>query len=479
MAFVERSTPDIYSVAEIIQLVNTHLRSLNTVYVRGSIISIRENSRQQMFIELGDQDNTHEAQIHAWVFDVSTIKKIHRLKLNQGDNIVVRGALVVFRKRASLYLRVDDIELVGTGNLLAEFERIKNYYQSLGYFDPSRKRSIPKFPRCIGVITSITAGIVLADFYSWWKIRYPRARIEVFDCLMQGREASQKIARAIEHFNRQRSVDVILIMRGGGSFSDLWCFNEPPVLEAIFNSQLPVVTAIGHEADVTLADLVADQRAATPTAAANQVLPDRGQLLRLIRDRVGQLLKNDLLERFAEQLVQEDLLLTEKIDELLDKFNNTLETFEKRLALLNPDSVLSERLTRSMEILNRFTFISRAILQRKSESISAMLQKLLKVDSTQKISTSKNLVTLRLSTLTSLVADALTTLQNSVKELETKLIGSSPLEPLNRGFSLILDSENRPVEFKQISVGDEVRALFKDGEINAKILGKHERRDID
>jgi exodeoxyribonuclease VII large subunit len=190
-----------------------------------------------------------------------------RQHLEHGASLIVHGSIGFYEARGELQFVVDFVQPAGVGALQAEFERRKAGYEAEGLFDPSRKRPLPKFPRTVGVVTS-ERGAALQDILTVLGRRWPLARVVVAHTLVQGEGAAESIAQAIReiapHGAPEAWPDVLIVGRGGGSIEDLWAFNEDPVVRAIFGSPVPVVSAVGHETDVTLADLVADLRAPTP-----------------------------------------------------------------------------------------------------------------------------------------------------------------------------------------------------------------------
>ncbi|MCX6553610.1 MAG: exodeoxyribonuclease VII large subunit, partial [Candidatus Aminicenantes bacterium] len=209
----------------------------------------------------------------------STLKK-----LENGQQIIVRGVLSVYPARGEMQIIASDMRLQGIGDIFLALENLKKAYAGKGYFDPQRKRPLPLLPGRIGVVTSPT-GAALRDIVRILRRRFPGIDIVIYPAKVQGEGAAAEIAAGIEYFNRTDSdyaVDVLIVGRGGGSYEDLWAFNEAPVVEAIFRSRIPVISAVGHETDFTIADFVADLRAATPSAAAELVVGKKDEFLNRI-----------------------------------------------------------------------------------------------------------------------------------------------------------------------------------------------------
>ena len=191
----------------------------------------------------------------------------------EGDHVIVIGAVNVYEKGGALSFVIEQLFSQGTGSLQAQYERIKNELAAQGYFDSSHKQELPRFPWRVGVVTSRT-GAVLHDIYKIAGERNPYADIVLCPVPVQGDGADTAIAAAIEKMGKKKDLDVLIVGRGGGSMEDLWCFNSPAVVKAIYAANVPIITAIGHETDTTLADYAADVRAATPTHAAEMAFSD-------------------------------------------------------------------------------------------------------------------------------------------------------------------------------------------------------------
>ena len=215
-----------------------------------------------------------------------------RFALQEGLQVIVRGRLTVYEPRGEYQIVLDRVEPKGIGALQLAFEQLKERLAAEGLFDQDRKKSIPAFPRTVGVVTSLT-GAAIRDILAVLQRRWPTLHILIAPVQVQGESAGQQIAEALTALNNLGSVDVIIVGRGGGSLEDLWSFNEEIVVRAIAASHVPVVSAVGHEIDVTLADFVADLRAPTPSAAAEAVVPVLAEIVERLREleiRLGQVM---------------------------------------------------------------------------------------------------------------------------------------------------------------------------------------------
>ena len=222
-----------------------------------------------------------------------------------GQRVDVRGRLAVYEPRGELQFVVEAMQRVGAGSLYEEFLRLRARLESQGLFDPARKRALPAFPRAVGIVTSLQAA-ALHDVLTSFSRRAPHLRLVVYPSPVQGAEAPASLVRALAVANLRREVDTLLLVRGGGSLEDLWSFNDEQLVRAVAASEIPVVCGVGHETDVTLADLAADLRAPTPTAAAELVTPSRDDLLARLQ-AVAQALQRSVSRRLQTDAQRLDL----------------------------------------------------------------------------------------------------------------------------------------------------------------------------
>ncbi len=273
----------VYTVAEL----NSAIRSLlegefQDIWVAGEISGVRVAASGHTYFTLKEE----EAQIRCVCFR-STVRYL-RFKPQDGVAVLARGHLDVYEARGEYQLLVEHLEPQGHGALQFAFEQLKKKLAAEGLFDPARKRPLPRFPRRIGIVTS-PAGAVIRDIVNVLERRFPGLHIRLFPALVQGDGSVEEVCRAIHYFSRTRWPDVVILARGGGSLEDLWTFNEEAVARAIAASSVPIISAIGHETDVTIADFVADLRAPTPSAAAELVICTREQVLDQIAGSVHKL----------------------------------------------------------------------------------------------------------------------------------------------------------------------------------------------
>ncbi|MBP1763738.1 MAG: Exodeoxyribonuclease 7 large subunit [Firmicutes bacterium] len=332
---------------------------LGLIYVRGEISNFKRHYSGHCYFTLKDQGST----IRAVMFK----GRAQYLKFAPYDGlkVVAGGRVTVFERDGQYQLYVDQLMPEGIGELSLAFEQLKKKLTEEGLFDERRKKGLPFFPRSVGIVTSLT-GAVLRDIITVSKRRNPNIALTLYPVQVQGTEAPMQIAHAIEVFNRLRSVDVLIIGRGGGSIEELWAFNDEKVVRAIAASEIPIVSAVGHETDYTLADFAADYRAATPSQAAEIVVPDtavlrqRVMMLRAgLTTNIRALLRNAVMHvtRLINRRVftnPQDLLVSRQ--QTVDMFGqrlirsmqrihtakqNRLQVLSGKLDMLSPLAVLS------------------------------------------------------------------------------------------------------------------------------------------
>lgn len=297
---------------------------LKDVLLEGEISNFKHHSRGHFYFTLKD-DN---AQITAMMFSsyASKVKFVPK----DGMKVYVRGQVTVYEASGVYQIVVKEMKSDGVGDLYLAYEQLKRELQAQGYFDERHKRPIPRLPSVVGVITSPT-GAAIHDILNTIGRRFPMCKVILYPALVQGEGAKESIVKQIIKANQDKLCDVIICGRGGGSIEDLWAFNERIVAQAIYNSQIPIISAVGHEVDFTIADFVADRRAATPTAAAEIATPSKDSLKDYINQAKGRIEHN--IKVIINNKKNEILYL----DRHLDNLNPTvkLQNIKKQLSYLN------------------------------------------------------------------------------------------------------------------------------------------------
>lgn len=349
----------VLSVTEITRQVKFSLEQrFPRVWVQGEISNFKQHTSGHLYFTLKDEG----AQIPATMWRSRAANLLFTPE--DGMKVVARGGITVYPPRGSYQIDVEQLTPVGIGELQIAFERLKKKLAAEGLFDESRKRPLPEYPEKIGIITSET-GAALQDMKNVLGRRFPGVGVILLPVRVQGAGAAEEIAQALRDMNRYGGVDVIIVGRGGGSIEDLWAFNEEIVARAIYASEAPVVSAVGHEIDFTIADFVADLRAPTPSAAAEMVVPNRLKLLELIRnyeytmqqgltqmivssqELVHSLVSSyafnrpkDILREFVQRLDELQRAVSVNILHRYERAIQVNDSLGKRLAALSPRSVL-------------------------------------------------------------------------------------------------------------------------------------------
>ncbi len=257
------------SVTDVVRRIKTDIEKdyrLQRIAMEGNIMGLKRASNGHYYMTLCD----NSCSIRAILFRNRAGRSMEHVQ--DGDHVVVIGAVNVYEKGGTVSFLIERLFSQGMGVLQAQYEKIKRELEEQGFFSPAHKQDIPRFPWHVGVLTSQT-GAVLHDIYKIAAERNPYIRIQLYPIPVQGTGAAPKIAAAIEKADKNTKLNVLILARGGGSLEDLWCFNDPQVVQAIYQSSIPIISAIGHETDTTLADYAADVRAATPTHAAELAFP--------------------------------------------------------------------------------------------------------------------------------------------------------------------------------------------------------------
>ena len=331
--------PPARTVTEVVAAVNRAVASdpsLASVWVRGEVSGFKRASSGHWYFDLKDGG----ALLNAAMFRGANARV--RFEPHDGMEVLVRGKVAVYGARSTVQIVAEEMRPVGIGELALRFEQMRRRLEAEGLFDPRRKRPIPEHPRRVGIVTSLQAA-ALRDLVRVATERHPGIQLLVCNARVQGEGAAEEIARAIVRLNQDASCDVLIVGRGGGSVEDLWAFNEEAVVRAVAASRIPVVSAVGHETDVTLCDLAADLRAATPSNAAELVVPDAEAILDALDDHESRALA--ALDRLVPDLRQKVDELSERAGDAVrrshEKECDLLSAHAARLQALSPLAVLA------------------------------------------------------------------------------------------------------------------------------------------
>lgn len=420
---------------------------LKTVYLTGELSNFRLRQRHQYF-SIKDEN----AVIDAVMFE-RQFRKVN-FRPETGMKILVVGHIGLYEKSGRYQIYVERMEPDGLGALYLQFEQLKKKLGAEGLFDQI-PRPIPQFPKRIAVVTSLD-GAVIRDINTTVRRRYPIAQVVLFPTVVQGDKAAADIARQINRANQMGNFDTMIIGRGGGSLEDLWPFNEEIVARAIADSQIPVISSVGHETDTTIADLVADQRGATPTAAAELATPNRlADVLMALQDdqvRLNNTMKNlinfdrkQLQKQLQSYIFQQPSRLYENYAQKLDQLTQTLNN--------NVRNLVKDRLSTVQQLQGRLQAVSpQHTIERSQEKVDQLQNRLL--------NSAKNSQQQRQQKLTGLIQ---------------QLDSLSPLKIMGRGYTYVTYHGSVVNMVKELEDNQEITLHFNDGKATAKITGTKEK----
>ncbi|KPK98696.1 MAG: hypothetical protein AMJ95_02815 [Omnitrophica WOR_2 bacterium SM23_72] len=373
-------TRHIYTVSEITQNIKGLLQNAfgENVWVEGEISNVNHHSSGHLYFSLKDASSVLAAAMFAWA------NKEVKFKIEDGLKVICFGRIDCYIPRSQYQIIVERIEPKGIGSLQLALEQLKVKLQKAGLFRPERKKPIPYLPSRIGVVTSLS-GAAIRDILKVLDRRFGDVHIIIYPVQVQGDRAKEEIAGAINELNAfneglspDEKIEVMIVGRGGGSIEDLWAFNEEIVARAIYHSQIPVISAVGHERDWTIADLVADVRAATPSVAAELVIPKREDLKEQLRG-LSENLKTDFQAMLAHlQDAPEDLFyrLNLGMQNTLRLNISELENARKKLGLLSPMVAIQQATSRVADFTKQFRILLEHLLELRQADFNKAAGKL-------------------------------------------------------------------------------------------------------
>lgn len=427
------------------QLLGEHFLS---VLVEGEISNLSTPSSGHLYFSLKDAG----AQVRCAMF--RTQQRRQGFKPENGKQVIVKAQVSLYEPRGDFQLIVEQLEEAGDGALRRAFEALKLKLSEEGLFDSANKLSLPALPKTIGVITS-PSGAAIRDILTVLRRRFSSVPVIIYPVAVQGDYAKYEITRALTLANEQKQCDVIILGRGGGSLEDLWAFNEEMVARAIFASAIPVISAVGHETDVTIADFVADLRAATPSAAAEHATPDQ----------------QEWLSRFVQLEARLQLQLQGK----LKQKRQSLAWLTKRLQQQHPGQKLARNAQRMDELELRLNQSMQSRLRHHKSLVEAKSAKLWQHSPTVNINNYKqkqNYLSKRLITVT---RHKLEWLNQQLLNYSQTLHAVSPLATLNRGYALVISQPSGQIirSTEQLRSGDMVETRLAEGRFTSQVKDIH------
>ena len=439
----------VWVVRDLVAAVRTHLeREYSDIWVEGEISNFRAHDGSgHLYFTLKDQ----ESQIRAVMFRSQA--RLLRFKPDNGMQVILRGRATVFEGRGELQLSAEYLEPKGAGALQVAFEQLKAKLQSEGLFDASRKKPLPALPRRIGVVTSPQAA-ALRDILNILRRRHHSANVLIYPAQVQGETAASEVMAGVKFFNRSRNVDVIVVARGGGSAEDLAAFNDEALARAVAASEIPVISAVGHETDFTILDFVADLRAPTPSAAAELVIRSRQELENLA---------DGLQERLARAARYRLLMAKQSLTELTQHgaFARMMDGINRRQQKADDLVFRLEKSQRKLIEQNR----------RRWEQASAAVRH---YDARRVLAGIRRELESRTTAMAAAIKTALFRKRSRLEALEHQIKALSPVAILDRGYALVFDASGNLVKSSdQVRAGDEISARLANGTISARVEGKN------
>jgi exodeoxyribonuclease VII large subunit len=465
----------VYPVHELVAAVRTQVeRSFTDVYVEGEISNYRPAESGHLYFTL--KDGSSQLRVVMW----RTQARLLRFKPENGLQIIARGRVTVYDERGDLQFQAEHLEPKGAGALQVAFEQLKSKLAAEGLFDPARRKPIPAVPRRIGLVTS-ARGAAVQDILNILRRRHESVNVLIYPAQVQGEGAAQEVATGVRWFNRHGEVDVIIVTRGGGSFEDLFAFNDEGLARTIAGSEIPIISAVGHETDFTICDFVADLRAPTPSAAAEIVIRSKLEL--------------------SEKALALHKRMARAINYKLLRANNTLSNLAQNAVFARMQDSIARRQQRVDDVVFRLAQAQLRILKKQYRRIDDLESHLRRHDLRVRTSEMRRQLESQTSQLaaamrTSLAArttriDRVTVgLEGAEKNLllrrrsrwervHSSLEALSPKAILARGYALVFDDKGQLVKSSsQLENGDQVRTQLAEGEFLAKVEKLTSAKDL-
>lgn len=417
-------------------------KSFSTLWVEGEISNLSRPASGHIYFTLKDA----QAQIRCAMFR-NRLNHI-RFRPENGAQVQIRGSVSLYEARGDYQLIAEHMEAGGEGALQHAFEQLKKRLEQEGLFDPATKQPIPTLPRRIGVITS-PSGAAIHDILSVLQRRFPSLPITIYPSAVQGEGAAGEIIHALQLAQQQKRCELLILARGGGSIEDLWSFNEESVARAIYHCTLPVISAVGHETDFTIADFVADQRAPTPSAAAESISPDHEQWSEGVRQLAQR------LQRAKQQILRQHTARLLNLEKRLRHPGERIQQFMQRL------DKSEQRLQRAQQ----------QILQRKVDQLQRMQLSLQHHAPEQKIAALQQRLQSSSRQLKQAIQHQLQHHGDRLAGMAQTLDALSPLATLSRGYSITLNAQQQAItDAAQLSQGEQIETRLQRGRVISQVV---------
>jgi exodeoxyribonuclease VII large subunit len=437
----------VWSVSQLTARIRELLaHNFTDIWVEGEISNCREAQSGHLYFTLKDE----AAQIRSVCFRQQL--RLLKFRPQDGLKVTVRGSISVYDARGEYQIYVEHVEPVGLGALQLAFDQLKKRLEDEGLFAPERKKSLPLLPRRIGLITS-PRGAAVRDVVRILRRRFPNVHLTLYPVRVQGEGAAADIVGAVRFFNRKRLAEVLILARGGGSFEDLWAFNEEGVARAVAASAIPVITGIGHETDFTIADFVADVRASTPSAAAELVVQSRREF-----DAHIAALRVDLASRMNLRLLE---------------WKHRVQELAAHRGFRRPLDLLRQSRQRADELVSRLTIGLQARLEASRRRFTAAQLCIVSFDFRAKITALRLRLEKRAADLGRRAERCLRGKRERFERLRLQLEERNPLRVLERGYAVAYDASGTVLRSAdQVSLGDPVSVQLARGRLTAEVKKK-------
>ena len=435
----------VFTVTEIAAEIRSFLGGeFSDVWVRGEISGLKLAASGHYYFTLKDRDS----QLRSVAY--RSAHRYWKVKPQDGLAVNARGRIDLYEARGDLQFQVDFLEAQGVGALQLAFDQLKKKLAAEGLFDAGRKRPLPRFPRRIGIVTS-PRGAVIADMVNILTRRFPGLHIRLFPATVQGQGSVEEVCRGIQYFSRTRWADVIIVGRGGGSLEDLWTFNEEAVARTIAASEVPVVSAVGHETDITIADFVADLRAPTPSAAAELVacITLAEVLEQIVRARAKSL-----------QCVRYLLAMSEK--------RLRQQGIDRALGLLHRK--IGRNLQRVDELDYRLRDLVRARMEARDRARRGLETRLRRFDMRPRLAADRRRMEAAHHTAVQAMRTRLLRRRSRLEQLSAKLSQLSPLRILDRGYAIVSNQTGIVTDPSQAPPESSIRVRVAKGSLHATVI---------
>lgn len=421
--------------------VDPHLQG---VMVKGEISNFKQHTSGHMYFTLKDENT----RILAVMFSKDT--RSMKFMPENGMKVLITGNITVFESSGQYQIYVKKMQPDGIGDLYLAYEQLKEKLEKEGLFSPQYKQPLPKFPSTVGVITSPT-GAAVRDIITTIKRRYPIANILIIPALVQGENAPRSVVNAIQQANEMDEIDCLIVGRGGGSIEELWAFNEEIVARAIFSSKIPIISAVGHETDFTIADFVADMRAPTPTGAAEMAVPH--------------------IEELLERILTRQARLSRVMKERVNYGRDRLSRIERSYAFKYPKRVYEQKMEQVDKATERLIRGAELVFLKQRDTYDALKRRIERNHPHELvIEASKQRERIE-KQINRAMAGILSAKQKDFSQMIATLEALSPLKVMDRGYSLVYDDEGQLVKsVNQVTSDDKIKVRMADGSLLCKVM---------